>query len=172
MGFFKSLALSLFLFSSGLAYADLVNPDLSKTPKWSRFQIQYGRTNSEAFDTSAHFNAFSYHNMRGRFQYGAEYSFSLTEKDKLESTLVSFGVRPDWSLEVEPSLNLLFGLAARSGQDPGHGQQVSVEAAFDFFKGPFYSTSVSFRHSHFSLDGQKKQVEAESVIFGVHADFY
>lgn len=166
---FLSILLTLISLS---AKADFLDVKANKTPKWSRLSLSYGRATSEALESSSNFNGASFKNIRGNFVYGLEYSFIYQKKDQIKSTSMSLGFRPDWNLEVEPSLDVIFGLSDRKKEMASEGTNISLQLSLDFFKGPFYSTTISYRRGFYEFDQQSKSLSIQSVLFGVNVDFY
>lgn len=148
------------------------------TPKWSRYYLKMGRANGDFGSSSESFsvNYLGYKKMRGKFAYGAELGYLYAAGNKITTAAATMSLRPDWDLEVEPSLDLGFGTADLSGSTSdksGNGTIASFGFSIDLIKGPFFSTTLGYSNSSLKTNATSvKSSSIQSVTFTVNIDLY
>jgi len=161
-----------------MANADILDQTNSNTPKWTRVYAKVGRATADFGGTPESFsvNYIGYRQMLGKFSYGAQFGYLYAGHDKIQTLAVLMGLRTDWDLPVQPTLDLSFGttsLSSSASDKTGQGTLSSIGIGFDLFKGAFYSTSVSVDEVYLRSDAQAvRSATFQSVNFCFNLDFY
>jgi hypothetical protein len=160
------------------ACADVWDQKGSDTPKWSRAYVELGRSTGDYGGTGESFsvNYLGFKQMRGRFSYGVETGFISCNGDKVSSTNATMSLRPDWTLDAEPSLDFSYGLADLSGPAPGRsgsGTIASVGISLDVFKISAFSVTASAKSSFLSSDAPAvKSANFQAVTMSLNFNIY